>query len=145
MSPLLRRWLALGLALGGAAALLLFTLNLAIQSLAAGWCGNTVVTRLPAPDGARTAVLFERNCGATTAFTTQISVLAQDAPLPDAAGNAFSAQMGESSEAAPWGGPAAAARWLDSSTLAISYDSWAEVFLAASRVAGAQIIYVPQP
>jgi len=41
-------------------------------------CGNTIVEALPSPDGSHKAVVFVRNCGATTDFSTQMSVLRGD-------------------------------------------------------------------
>jgi hypothetical protein len=41
-------------------------------------CGNAVLQDLPSPEGRRHAVVFTRDCGATTAFSTQVSVLPSD-------------------------------------------------------------------
>lgn len=38
-------------------------------------CADTLVSQRVAPDGRHRAVLFTRNCGATTGLSTQISVL----------------------------------------------------------------------
>lgn len=56
-------------------------------------CGNEVIRRLDAPDGKHSAVLFQRDCGATTGFSTQISILdvGED---PSGGGNAFIADGG---------------------------------------------------
>jgi hypothetical protein len=43
--------------------------------IAAGLCGNTEAFERPSPSGAYRAVVFDRDCGATTALSTQISVL----------------------------------------------------------------------
>jgi len=48
-----------------------------------GVCGNTVYGVYPSPSFALKAVLFERSCGATTGFTTQISILPYRNQLPD--------------------------------------------------------------
>jgi len=34
-------------------------------------CGNDVLTDLPSPDGKYKVVVFQRDCGATTGFSTQ--------------------------------------------------------------------------
>ena len=49
-----------------------------------------------------TAVLFDRHCGATTGFTTQVSVVESD-KTPFGKGNVFIADGG--TKAAKWGGP----------------------------------------
>lgn len=55
----------------------------------AGECGNDVLQKIPSPDGKYVAVIFERSCGATTGYTTEVSVLPVTANLPDERGNAF--------------------------------------------------------
>lgn len=40
-----------------------------------GWCANRESFRLASPDGSRDAVVFERDCGAGSGFSTQVSVL----------------------------------------------------------------------
>lgn len=52
-------------------------------------CANRVVERVRSPDGRYDLVIFARNCGATTAYSTQVSVLPAAMQLPDRAGNAF--------------------------------------------------------
>jgi hypothetical protein len=52
-------------------------------------CGNEVVERLPSPDGMREAVVFTRNCGATTDYSTQVSILPAGGVLPDRPGNTY--------------------------------------------------------
>src|SRR5215217_3335889 len=71
-------------------------------------CGNEVVARVHAPSGTQEAVMFERNCGATTGFSTQISIVEAGA-TPRDKGDVFIASGGT---AAPWGGPWAEVRWL---------------------------------
>ena len=43
--------------------------------LAPSICQNTVAFERPSPDGTYKAVVFDRDCGATTALSTQISIL----------------------------------------------------------------------
>jgi hypothetical protein len=38
-------------------------------------CGNEVSYRAPSPNGKVEAVVFNRNCGATTDFNTQLSIV----------------------------------------------------------------------
>ena len=52
-------------------------------------CANTEKQRLPSPDGRREVVIFERDCGATTDYSTQVAVLARGAALPNRPANAF--------------------------------------------------------
>ncbi len=56
-------------------------------------CENRLLKETLSPDGNQKAVLFERNCGATTNYSYQISVLPRNAQLPNESGNAFSSYV----------------------------------------------------
>jgi len=62
--------------------------------IASGWflasgCENTEQQRVPSPNGRFELVIFERNCGATTDFSTQVSLVDRGAKLIDRPGNAY--------------------------------------------------------
>jgi hypothetical protein len=57
-----------------------------------GMCGNEIGYETKSPSGKWRAVAFERDCGATTRSTTEISVLQGSQPLPNEPGNIFSAE-----------------------------------------------------
>jgi hypothetical protein len=106
-----------------------------VASSAAGLCGNKVLRTIPAPDGASRAVIFKRDCGATTGFSTQVDVLATDAPLPDTAGNAFIAD--DDHGRAPTDSRGALpleVLWRSADTLEIGYSPQARVFRHAHQV-----------
>jgi hypothetical protein len=122
----------------------LLGLSLATGACAAETCTNSVVDQKAAPSGALRAVIFQRDCGATTGFSTQVSILAVDQPLADAdAGNAFIADGDHGTAAAPWGGPWAEARWTSPSTLLIRYDAAARVFSSETRVGSVTVTFEP--
>jgi len=108
------------------------------QSMACdlGMCANEEVQRIASPDGKLEAVIFERDCGATTDFSTQVSVCVAGGALANDGGNVFIADgdHGRALQAA-WGGPAVEVRWLDNASLNISYDSHARVFAQHETVA----------
>ena len=52
-------------------------------------CGDTPVQTVPSPSGSLKAVLFERDCGATTGFSSQVSILSHDENLGNEGGNVF--------------------------------------------------------
>lgn len=52
-------------------------------------CANEVVERLPSPDGTWEAVVFTRNCGATTDYSTQVSILPAGGVPSDRPGNTY--------------------------------------------------------
>ena len=61
-------------------------------------CENQVVAEMKSPDGRHKAVEFERDCGATTDFGTQVSVIKSNKQLgSDSTGNTFRADSGHGS------------------------------------------------
>jgi hypothetical protein len=52
-------------------------------------CGNEVIKTVVSPSGTLKAIIFSRNCGATTGFNTQVSVLPANESLTKDAGNIF--------------------------------------------------------
>ena len=50
-------------------------------------CANDVVAEIPSPSGSHRAFVFRLNCGATTGYSTHVSVVRSDEPLPDRPGN----------------------------------------------------------
>src|SRR5205809_8020355 len=52
-------------------------------------CANELVSEIRSPDGMLKVVVFQRDCGATTAASIQAPVVAADAPLPSITGNLF--------------------------------------------------------
>ena len=67
-------------------------------------CANSVTERVSAPDGKHDAVVFTRDCGATTGFSTQIAIVNAKADVPNDAGNVFVAPD-ESVVRIAWAGP----------------------------------------
>lgn len=120
-------------------ALLFLGASLAVQRLASGLCASTEVARLPAPDARHDAVLFERNCGATTDFASHVSLLPAGAPLGNATGTVFIAEAGAAGARAAWGGPPVTIDWDADGALVIRYDATAEVFHAATEVDGVAV------
>lgn len=92
-------------------------------------CENKVKQEIVSPDDSRKAVLFERNCGATTRYSYQISVLPRDAKLPSGPGNTFSSYA-ENPEV----------RWEGDRHLLIKYPKTSR-FRAESSVADVTIRY----
>lgn len=113
---------------------------LALNGCADG-CANTVVSRADAPGGARSAVLFQRACGATTGFSTQISVLNRG-DEPSDGGNAFRADDYHGAAAVgDWGGPWAEMKWLAPDHLLIRYATKSRLFEQDQEVSGIKISY----
>lgn len=104
-------------------------------------CGNTVIKRSVSPDGQHSAVLFERNCGATTGFSTQISVLIPN-EAPTDGGNAFVAGADDdTADTGYWGGPSAEMEWLAPGHLLVRFASGSNIFVREENVDGVKITF----
>jgi hypothetical protein len=101
-------------------------------------CGNDPLETAVSPDGAREAIVFLRSCGATTAFSTQVSIVARNGALRGG-GNVFVADGGPA--AAPSGRSLVEVKWLGPTRLLITYDSGARVFEQVRRYAGVSVDY----
>lgn len=104
-------------------------------------CQNTVAFRNPSPDRRHTAILFQRDCGATTGFSTQISILSPNDEV-SGGGNAFRAD--DDHGAAPvgdWGGSWAEMKWLSSDHLLVRYAARSRLFMQDEEVSGVRITY----
>jgi len=119
----------------------LLTAGLAPLAACGDSCGNQVVARTDAPDGRHSAVMFQRDCGATTGFSTQISVVERGAE-PRGTANAFRADTSRgAATAGPWGGPWAEMSWRGESTLLVRYARGSRIFAQEGQVAGVTIHY----
>jgi hypothetical protein len=67
-------------------------------------CENDVLRGLPSPDGADIAFVFRRSCGATTGWSTQVSVMNMHRSLKNEAGNVL-VIGGDQSVHVTWLGP----------------------------------------
>jgi hypothetical protein len=104
-------------------------------------CQNSVAAKLVSPDGQRQAVMFQRDCGATTGYSTQISVL-DNGETPGGGGNAFRADDNHGVAAVgEWQGPWADMRWVAPDRLLIRYASKSRIFEQAAEVNGVKINY----
>lgn len=109
--------------------------------IARGMCGNELLDRIPCPAGRHDAILFQRDCGATTGFSTQLSVLAAGQSLPtDSGGNVLVADTDKGkAPSGPGGGPEVRARWLSADTLEIQHHALARIFLINATIGSVHI------
>jgi hypothetical protein len=104
-------------------------------------CADRVIKRYAAPDGRHSAVLFDRDCGATTGFNTQISILRAGERL-SGGGNVFIADTNHNAvKAAAWGGPWADVIWLSPSRVLVGYVAGSRVSKQRAEVSGVKISY----
>ena len=104
-------------------------------------CANAVVSDLPAPDGQHHAVIFNRNCGATTSVRTQVSVLARG-EAAEGGGNLFGTDEEFGPDLPPSRGQPLHVRWVDAQTLEIHYDTRGRTLVHASQQGPIRVRYV---
>ncbi len=106
-------------------------------------CSNRVIAEVPAPSARLKAVVFQRNCGATTAFSTEVSLLKEGETLGNGSGNVFLADTDHGAAPdSPIGGPIIEVRWLSDQVLVVVRDAKARAFKAETEVAGVEVQYV---
>ena len=109
-------------------------LLLALVSMTAAscMCGNRVITRTSR--GLRTVTVFERDCGATTGFSTQVSVQWRWSVL--GTGDTFVADRLANDKSVT-------ARWLSDREVEIQYPASARVVRSENSANGVRIRYRP--
>ena len=105
-------------------------------------CGNQIVSEQQSPDNRMKIVLFQRDCGATTPFTTQISLLPIHERLRDESGNIFVADADHGkAPRGEWDGPDVKVRWQSNKTIQIEHDVLVRVFKSVEKHQGIEIQY----
>lgn len=113
-----------------------------LNRLADGLCGNQIIEEVLSPNGNNKITVFERNCGATTDFSTQISIMNTESELPNKAGNLFIADTGRGkAPSGPGGGPKVEIAWKDSNSVVIKHHKNVRVFKSKSKVKDINIVY----
>ncbi|HEY5804238.1 MAG TPA: hypothetical protein VIT90_11145 [Lysobacter sp.] len=123
-------------------------LALALVSVIGLWtmldsaCANDVLAELPSPDGKNKALVFQRDCGATTGYSTQVSVLRSEQALGGDSGNVF---VGDTNHGAapsdPGGGPSLQVHWVGPEALVVSHHPAVRVFAAEPESGSVRITY----
>lgn len=122
--------------------LVIVGVGIGLTYLGRGMCGSDLQAEITSPDGELKAVVFQYDCGATTPFSTQISLLRADQELKNKPGNVFTATTDHgATPAASWGGPEVEVVWLDDATLLIVYDDRAWTGKREGKVKGINITY----
>jgi hypothetical protein len=106
-------------------------------------CGNDPLQAQASPSGRREAIVFLRGCGATTGFSTQVSVL-KKGEGESGPGNVFISDD-EHGTAAPDARPWVEVRWLAVDRLLIRYDGGLQVVKREARRDGVSIEYSVRP
>jgi len=97
-------------------------------------CTNEVVAEQLSEGAAQRAVVFRRDCGPRVPVTTNVSIVAADAPLSDDVGNV--AILNDVVEVA--------LRWQDATHLVVGYPRQAGDMLEAGAVRGIEVTLEPR-
>lgn len=103
-------------------------------------CNLNLAQELASPQGQYKAIIYQYDCGATTPFTTNISILSRTEEIEYVAGNLFVAY--HSSRSGPWHGPYTEIKWLSETSLVISYVADATVSKQEKSVGSVVASYV---
>ena len=104
----------------------------------AGDCSNQIRREIHSPNGTMKAVVFQRDCGATVGFNTQVSVLPSSTKLPDDGGNVFVADGGHGDGTS---GPFVSVSWTNDGELLVTNDKDARVFHNESSIGDIRVNY----
>ena len=116
-----------------------------VRSWDEAMCGNQVLSEQLSPNRRWKVVIFERDCGATTSFSTQASIVDARGGLPPGDGNIYIADYARGSRnPGPGGGPRLSARWTSDASVVVTREA-ARVFQQEPRHGGITVIYVEQP
>jgi hypothetical protein len=105
-------------------------------------CENTLLAEYPSPSGKVKVVVFGRECGATTGFSVQASILSAASEIGSGAGNTFTADSDHG--AAPvdkTGRPRLRVRWLSADVVELAHHAKARKFKMEHRVRGIAVHY----
>jgi hypothetical protein len=94
-------------------------------------CEETEYRTIPSPDGSHEAVIHERDCGATTPFNTQVSVVKR-LPVAEASREPLFVVHGEYD---------LPVRWIDDATVAIGVPAGEQVYRKDTIFDGGRVVY----
>ncbi|MED1466927.1 hypothetical protein [Bacillus salipaludis] len=93
-------------------------------------CGNDIKQKIPSPNGENVAYIFERNCGATTGLSLQLSILNKSEKFQNESGNTCRTDKEFTVE------------WLSDKNLKVIYDKSSETYKMDKKVNGVRIHYI---
>lgn len=90
--------------------------------LGCGMCENTILQKAISPDRHVKAVVFVHDCGATTGFSTRVSVIGAYRSLPNEGGNLLVVDTDNGvPPRGPSGGPSMSFEWLGNDLLVVRH------------------------
>ena len=105
-------------------------------------CANNEISSTSIPGTKYKVVVFERDCGATTGFSTQASIIKSTAKLKNENGNIFTADCNHgAAPAGPAGGPELRVKVIGPNAIELTHHPRARVFDAQINYEGISIKY----
>lgn len=106
-------------------------------------CSLTILREAPSPNGKLRAMVFTQDCGATTGYSTQVSLLESgEDPSSRDGGNLFIADDNHgSAPTQPGQGPTVNVAWLSDGKLRIQHHALARIFKSAPALKNVQVDY----
>jgi hypothetical protein len=107
-----------------------------------GGCANTKIAEVVSPDQSRNAVVFSRDCGATTSISLQLSIIPVNPKLPNEGGNVLViATDRTASELRSHRSQEIEPSWVGPRRLLVRYALGAQTYQMAHSVDGVEIEY----
>jgi hypothetical protein len=107
-----------------------------------GMCGNQIIEEIPSPNKEFKAVIFTRDCGATTGYSTQLSIIKISANLENEGGNVLtmSDKTGDGLTSEN-GGVKVEATWSTDTTITIYLDNRTDFITHVDEINGIKVSY----
>ena len=122
--------------IGALLSIVLYTFNKLDEDM----CCNEIIEQIVSPDKNNKLVIFQRDCGATTGFSTQISIIEVNQILKNEGGNIFIADTNHgAAPSGPGGGPKVIANWDNNNQITIKYHANARIFKELKKAHGINI------
>jgi hypothetical protein len=103
-------------------------------------CGNTIINQSISPDQKHRAIVFLRDCGATTRYSTQLSIIKNDDSLKNEIGNILIIND-EKGGPIPDEDSEAEVKWESNNELIVYCDSSVKTFKRENEYKGIKITY----
>lgn len=108
-------------------------------------CSNSVLKQIVSPDKKYKAIIFTRDCGATTGFSTQLSLVNYESTLENERGNVLIISDKADGPSFENGGAEVQASWNNEKELVIFYNTSVETFAKQTKFENLKITYSPLP
>lgn len=123
---------------------LIFAGLVILAAIACDLGGNRISRGIQSPDGSNRALIFERDCGATTDFSTQVSILPVGKRLPSRGGNIFIADGNHGVVTVDsHGATDVGVGWKNNQQIEITSPPGTRIFLEIPEFYGIRISYKP--